>query len=153
MIVYRIARNEFCDTSGEGAKRYGGRWNRKGVPAVYASGSVSAALLERLTIDPELFSSDRYLLYSVVELDCPDAYIQRFGAEKLPVDWDAIPHQKESEDFGTALLENGVLCFAVPSVVDPTSSNFVINPLSVHFKLIESRVTPLNLDRRIVRGG
>ena len=77
MMGYRIARTEFCDLKGEGAKQFGGRWNLPGYAAVYASSSVSSALLERLTIDPELFASERYVLYSVMEIDCPDVLIYR----------------------------------------------------------------------------
>ncbi|HMQ00928.1 MAG TPA: RES family NAD+ phosphorylase, partial [Cyclobacteriaceae bacterium] len=50
-MVYRIARTEFCDLSGEGAKQFGGRWNLPGYAAVYAGSSVASALLERLTVD------------------------------------------------------------------------------------------------------
>ena len=32
--------------TGEGARRYGGRWNHKGVPIVYAAGSLSLAAIE-----------------------------------------------------------------------------------------------------------
>ncbi|MBC8006624.1 MAG: RES domain-containing protein, partial [Prolixibacteraceae bacterium] len=34
--------------SGEGARLYGGRWNRKGVPMVYTAGSQSLAMLKCL---------------------------------------------------------------------------------------------------------
>lgn len=33
---------------GEGARRYGGRWNHKGISIVYAAGSLSLAALELL---------------------------------------------------------------------------------------------------------
>ena len=42
MKVWRIAKSEHADSikdmlSGEGAAKYGGRWNPKGMPAVYCS--------------------------------------------------------------------------------------------------------------------
>ncbi|WP_339786902.1 RES family NAD+ phosphorylase [uncultured Imperialibacter sp.] len=152
MNIYRIARTEFCDLSGEGAKIYGGRWNRQGFPALYGSSSISSALLERLTVDSELFSSERYVLYSVMEIDCPDTLVKKYSASDLPEGWDAIPHGSVSEEFGSQLLTSGLLCFGVPSVVDKSSLNFIINPMSRDFDKIDTRVLPLSLDQRIVRG-
>jgi RES domain-containing protein len=151
MIIYRIARLEFCDASGEGAKRFGGRWNLPGTPALYGSISIAVALLERLTIDPELFSSDRYVLYGVMEFDCPDESIYQTPVSKLPKAWDAIPPQLESQQFGTQLLRDGKLCFTVPSVVDKTSLNAVLNPASMDFKKVGIKSYQLTLDKRIIK--
>ena len=151
MKIFRIARTEFCDISGEGAKRYGGRWNLPGYGALYGSSSVAAALLERLTIDPELFSSERYTLYSVMEFQCNDSLIQRLSTSELPKDWNAIPASRTSQEFGTKLIQSAVLCFEVPSVVDITSQNYLLNPLAKDFTKVRWEVYPLMLDQRIVR--
>lgn len=151
MKVYRIALNQYCDVSGEGAKLYGGRWNFQGFPALYGSASISSSLLERLTIDSELFSSERYVLYSVMEFDVPDKSVVVPKMNELPEGWDAIPPLRVSQDYGTQLLQSGILCFGVPSIVDKTSLNFVINPLSQNFPSVSFRVYPLNLDLRIIR--
>lgn len=151
MKAYRIALTAYCDTSGEGAKRYGGRWNFPGYPALYAGASLSTSLLERLTIDPELFSSERYIRYSVMEIQIDDSLIHFPTPSDLPLYWDQIPPGKASMEFGTALLRSGTLCFAVPSVVDPTSLNFVLNPQSADFSRLMIKVYPLQLDKRIVR--
>lgn len=151
MKIFRIARTEFCDVSGEGAKRYGGRWNLPGYEALYGSNSVAAALLERLTIDPELFSSERYTLYSVMEFQCNDSLIQRLSISELPKDWNAIPASRASQEFGTRLIQSGVLCFEVPSVVDVTSQNYLLNPLAKDFTKMRWEVYPPMLDQRIVR--
>ena len=151
MIIYRIARKEFCDISGEGAKRYGGRWNLPGHPALYGSGTIASALLERLTIDPELFASERYVLYDIMEFVCPGKLIKIPALEELPEDWDAIPPEKLSQRFGTQLLQSGIVCFAVPSVVDKTSVNYVINPLAKQFNKVKWNIYPLKLDKRISR--
>ncbi len=151
MKVYRIALTEFCDESGEGAKRYGGRWNLPGYPVLYGSSSVSSSLLERLTIDPELLSSERYLLYSIMELDIPDKMVFSPNINELPEGWDSIPPKGVSQEYGTQLLREGMLCFGVPSVVDKTSLNFIINPLSENFSVVTFKVYPLNLDKRLIR--
>jgi RES domain-containing protein len=151
MIIYRLARTEFCDVSGEGAKKYGGRWNLPGHPALYGCNSVSAALLERLTIDPEIFAAERYVLYSIMEFTCPDALIRKPAVKELPPGWDAIPARQVSMQWGTKWLREGVLCLAVPSVVDRSSVNFVLNPLSRDFSKVSWKTYPLMLDQRIVR--
>ena len=151
MKAYRIALTPFCDASGEGAKLYGGRWNLPGIPAIYASSSLSACLLERLTIDPELLSAERYLLYSVMEFTIPDALIFYPSHADLPIDWDHIPAIKASMDYGNTLLRSGVTCFGVHWLLDVSSLNFVLNPLSEFFYRIETKTYPLALDRRLIR--
>ena len=42
MQVYRIAQKAFInDLSGEGARLFGGRWNRRGIPLLYTAESRS----------------------------------------------------------------------------------------------------------------
>jgi len=151
MIIYRIARTEFCDLSGEGAKLYGGRWNFSGHPVLYASSTIASALLERLTVDPELFASERYILYSIMEFDCPGRLIKKISKNELPANWDAIPFTKSSQQFGTELIQSGIVCFEVPSVVDKTSFNYIINPLATNFSKITWEIYPLELDKRIIK--
>lgn len=149
--MYRIALTRYCDASGEGVKLYGGRWNLPGNPALYGSSSVSSSLLERLTIDAELFSSERYVLYSVMEFEIKEdlVFIPKLG--ELPSEWNSIPPKRMSQAYGTNLLQSEVLCFGVPSFVDPSSLNFVINPISEKFKHVKFKVYSLELDQRIVR--
>jgi RES domain-containing protein len=151
MKVYRIALKPYCDTSGEGAKLFGGRWNLIGNPAIYAGSSISVCLLEKLTIDPELFSSERHILYSVMEFTIPDNLIFIPEMIELPTNWNEIPAIRATQEYGTNLLKSGIVCFAVPSVVDPSSLNYVINPFSEKFSQIVYKVYPLILDKRIAR--
>ncbi len=151
MKVYRIALTKYSDASGEGAKLYGGRWNLPGNPTLYGSASVSSSLLERLTIDPELFSSERYVLYSLMEIDVPLDRVFIPKLVELPNGWNQIPPIRASQEYGTNLLQSGILCFGVPSVVDQTSLNFVINPLSDGFSLVTYKINPLDLDKRLIR--
>jgi RES domain-containing protein len=151
MRVYRLALTQYCDTSGEGAKIYGGRWNLPGTPALHAGSSISASLLERLTIDPELLSAERYIRYSVMEITIPDQLIFIPKMEELPSGWNQIPAVRASMEYGNALLKSGILGFGVPSVVDPSTLNYVINPISEHFNLLEIKIYALELDKRILR--
>jgi RES domain-containing protein len=151
MKAFRIALTEFCDDSGEGAKRYGGRWNSPGKPALYASSSIASGLLERLTVDPELFSSERYVIYSIMEFNIPDKLIVQPAVTQLPKGWDVVPAGLVSQQFGDERLRNGITCFVVPSVVDRSSVTYVLNPLAPEFPKVKWSVYPLKLDQRIVR--
>jgi len=54
LTAWRIVKEKYAGTAfdGEGAMRFGGRWNSRGVRVVYASGSISLAALETL-VAPE----------------------------------------------------------------------------------------------------
>jgi RES domain-containing protein len=151
MICYRISLSKYADTSGIGAKTVGGRWNLPGTPALYSCDSISAALLERLTIDSELFSSDRYVLYSIMEFKIEDKHVQFYKEKQLPEGWNSIPFQHTSQVFGNDFLQSGKLAFAVPSVVDQSSLNIILNPIAALFERVDYKVYPLTLDKRIVR--
>src|SRR5690606_28711284 len=65
--IYRLVRAARADDamSGEGARRYGGRWNPPGTAVVYASQSRALAVLEtfvHLTLEAR---SMRFLLYTI----------------------------------------------------------------------------------------
>ena len=50
ITAWRIVRARFADSAfdGEGARRYGGRWNSRGTRMVYTAGSQALAALEML---------------------------------------------------------------------------------------------------------
>ena len=72
-------RNAF---SGEGAKRFGGRWNSSGVAVVYLSEHQSLAALEIFVHLQPLVPHDKYLAY-FVEWD--EAQMEVLSAKKLPL--------------------------------------------------------------------
>src|SRR5271167_4984639 len=48
MRIWRLCRSVYAAEafSGEGARRFGGRWNSRGVPMVYCSSSLALAAIE-----------------------------------------------------------------------------------------------------------
>ena len=56
LVVWRLLTARFSQAAftGEGARLYGGRWNRKGIPMVYTAASQSLAVLEMLVQDEPL---------------------------------------------------------------------------------------------------
>lgn len=117
------------DLKGEGAKRTGGRWNRQGLPTIYASSTRALACLETLVhIDSGGLPFNRYL----VEIIVPET---EWGERELfdadaHTGWDATPPGRVSIDWGTAWLRRKVSLIAeVPSIVVPEEPNVLINPL------------------------
>ena len=67
MQLYRLCRQKFADLSGLGAKQTGGRWNRRGVAALYTAENASLAILEVLVhLDKSEIPVDFVLLETTV---------------------------------------------------------------------------------------
>lgn len=117
------------DLTGEGAKRTGGRWNRLGVPIVYAAGTPAVACLETLVhLKAGGLPLNRYL----IRIDIPDdvwGKAERLTPSDLPVGWDARPHGKVSLELGADWIRRRDSCLLiVPSVIIPEEQNILINP-------------------------
>lgn len=85
LTVWRLVTARYADTafSGEGARLYGGRWNRKGVAMVYTAGSQSLAMLEMLVQDQPLRAR-----YVVIPAVLPKTVtVEHILPEQLPADW------------------------------------------------------------------
>jgi RES domain-containing protein len=136
LAVWRIAADtpdyEAHDLSGKGAERTGGRWNREGIPAVYASGSRALACLETVV---HLGGSDplplnRYLVAIRIPTRLWNARVIFDPAAH--VGWDAAPAGKVSLDWGSQWLQQRLTLLAeVPSVIVQEEWNVLINPAHV----------------------
>ena len=140
MKVWRIAKSEHAASvedmlSGEGAARYGGRWNPKGVRAVYCSENSSLAALEILAnlARPSTFPS-----YRILDLDVPDGSIAAVPGTI------GDPRQAGAESFRTRLA------IIAPSFVNPLERNVVINPDHPDFdKVLPGTIRPFVFDGRL----
>lgn len=121
---------------GEGARRYGGRWNHVGVPAVYTAAHLSLAVLEILVH----VSAEDDLPADLVAIaaDLPgDLGIDRMGVDELPSDWRRTPAPPTLAERGTAwLTASRTAVLAVPSAVIPGETNYILNPAHPDFRRI-----------------
>lgn len=145
---YRVAPAPFCqDLSGEGAKLFGGRWNKPGQPALYAAGSRSLAILEFLA-HVQTTDFDLYL----VQLSVPAHMCHPLKLTDLPKGWQTLPAHA-SVQFGNQFLQSKQhLAYVLPSVLVPEESNVLINPLHPHAKRIKIEgKRKLNIDFRLAQ--
>lgn len=148
MILYRISRKlHINDLSGTGAMLFGGRWNKKGVCALYTSQSVSLAVLESIAnLSAEKIDSGLH----IAEIQLP-ANAKADEIQALPEEWNTYPHVAATVNYGTDFLKKGGFCLKVPSALVPTEFNYIVNPLHGDFseiKIIDTR--PLILDKRLM---
>ena len=147
LLTARFAKFAF---SGDGARLYGGRWNRKGVPMVYTAGSQSLAMLEMLVLDEPLRAR-----YVIVPAKLPkNLKIERVTPDQLPANWRDLGAREQLQIMGTDWARRrSSAALAVPSVVIPTETNYLLNPLHPSFARIqigkpEEFVTDLRLRRK-----
>lgn len=151
MRVWRIVRSRHAEEafSGEGARRYSGRWHHAGRPAVYTATSRPLALLEILVhVDFEDAPTD----FVLIPADVPGECVESLEDDDLPEGWDFLPATEASRDLGsTWLRERHSPGLLVPSVVLPQERNVLLNPLHPDFDRVEiGRPEPLDLDPRLI---
>jgi RES domain-containing protein len=152
MVGYRLVRERRAADafSGEGARRYGGRWNPKNSPAVYGSEHLSLAVLE-FRVNQGGYDPDDGYVYFRFEFDAaliesiespPERWLERFKGDGSIT---------ASQGFGKEwLIQKRSAVLSVPSSVIRIERNFVLNPLHADFAKIELKpAAKLDLDKRL----
>ena len=153
MIVWRLCRRKYsrAPLDGEGARKYGGRWNHKGIQLVYCSSTLSLCALEYLVhLQADLIPND---LVSI-SIELPDSMsIKNVEPEELPRGWQAYPAPSEPQDLGTKWARSREsLALRVPSSLIPIEYNYVVNPGHEEFsEVLVKETKPFKLDPRLVR--
>jgi RES domain-containing protein len=151
LIVWRLVTARFAKSafSGEGARLYGGRWNRKGIAVVYAAGTQSLAMLEMLVQDEPLRAR-----YVMIEARIPQGVtIDRIDVGDLPADWRHISARGKLQVIGTEWARNrSAAILAVPSAIIPAETNYLLNPLHPDFRRIRiGRPLKFETDLRLIK--
>lgn len=137
--AWRLTRREHATPaaeafSGAGAERFGGRWNRAGTRATYASSTRSLAALEYLAhVDPDDLPAD--LVFASAAFDEADV---KDGTP--PMGWDAVD-PAVAQDYGEHWLRSASsLVLAVPSAIVKSERNYVFNP--AHSRMSTLAIAP-----------
>ena len=121
--------------NGEGARLYGGRWNRPGHRAVYLGGSRALAALELLVhINP----THQRLLYLRFTVRIPSGLVERLDETALPDDFGhGGPIDPRTQAIGDDWLRGATKpVLRVPSAIIPEEPNYLLNPSHPDFPQI-----------------
>ncbi len=121
---------------GEGAFRFGGRWNSRGTRILYTAGSLSLAALEMLV---HLNSEEILLSYSFAVAEFDESLIlpvEEFRT--LPENWSVSPPPLEIQRIGDEWAEtHASVVLKVPTSVLPVEFNYLINVEHPEFSKIK----------------
>jgi RES domain-containing protein len=150
VFAYRLCRAPFAVLDGEGARLYGGRWNRRGQAVVYASSSRALAALELLAhVDIGDVPDDLVMLTIEVPDDLAVTVVQ---SDALPPGWHRRTEHPACQEIGHAWLEARVSAvLRVPSALMPEEFNVLINPRHPDAAGVATRsVVPYRFDPRLL---
>ncbi len=153
--VWRIASDTPAygsdDLSGKGAEITGGRWNKKGTPLLYTSGSIALACLETVVHlgGTSPLPLNRYL----IKIEITDEMWKErvIFDDSNNVGWDALPEGLVSINWGTDWADSlSSLLAQVPSIVVHEEFNILVNPKHPTApKLVATKLRGWNYDPRI----
>lgn len=152
MKVFRICRERFAADAftGEGARRFGGRWNSRGVPMVYCSSSLALAAIELFVhLEPNLQPDD--LVSIAAELPSGEP-AQKPTPETLPPEWWSDDFESLRKLGDAWIRDKTSLAMLVPSAPLHYEWNVLANPL--HPAVTQLKVDPpqpFHFDARMFR--
>jgi RES domain-containing protein len=129
VIAWRLAtqRSARAAFAGDGARRWGGRWNPVGTPVVYAATTLSLAALEILGhVEP-----DEARPYWSFRVEVPDDAVEVLDPGALRRGWNAARPRPATARIGGAWAASlRTLALLVPSVHVPGGEerNVLLNP-------------------------
>jgi RES domain-containing protein len=151
MLSWRIEYAQHLEDtlSGEGARRYGGRWNEKGTAVIYLSSHLSLAALEKFVhAVPE---GPGIALHAVAVEIASDLVNRAHRPTPLPAAWNSVEPATGSMEWGTQWARSRQsLVAAVPSALLPLSCfehsrefNLMLNPEHEDMNRIRVRERPV----------
>jgi RES domain-containing protein len=149
--AWRLTKTRYLGSAwdGEGARRSGGRWNSPGTAVVYASATLSLALVETLVHLP----SGVLPAYAAVPIHFEASLVEALPAEELPGGWRKHPAPPETRSIGDAWARSArSVLLRVPSVVVPVEFDYIVNPSHPDFSRIRiDAAVPFPFDARLAK--
>ena len=152
MIVFRLSKAHYSKSlSGEGARKYGGRWNSKGILVIYTCESRALCVTEIAVHTP---LGNIPLGYELISIEIPDdIQIKELNSKTLPADWRSFPHPHSTQEIGDQFCNDAkYLVLKVPSVIVQGEFNYLINPDCKDFEKIKIKsIEAFNFDERLFK--
>jgi RES domain-containing protein len=150
MIVFRLTQAEYASKlDGEGARKFGGRWNSKGKSLLYTGETRALCSTEVAVHSPLGMVPQNYVMVSI---QIPkSAIIEILNPQSLPLSWNQYPPLPITQFIGDEFVEKGDnLVLKVPSATIDGEHNFLLNPLHYQMSIITIiDIKPFNLDSRL----
>ena len=154
LVAWRLAAPQFAQRvedmlSGEGARRYGGRWNSPGRPAVYLGDSLALSAMELLV---HLRNVDVLATYRKMPVYIPEELVMHIESGELPPGWETAS-RTTTRAIGDRWLAGGrSVALQAPSAVVQGDSNLILNPAHPDMQLLKAGpVSDFRFDRRLGR--
>ncbi len=135
---------------GEGARRFGGRWNSPGIAVIYLSAYQSLAALEIFVHTRPLLPRDAFVIFQV---EWEDRLMKTLLPGELPPNWRSHPPDQATAAVGNdwAKTQRSAI-LAVPSAILPAETNFLLNPAHPDFKRVHiHKAVPFGFDPRLLQ--
>lgn len=151
LTAYRICKTKYAATwfDGEGAYRFGGRWNSRGTRLLYTAGSLSLAALEMLV---HLNDEEILLAYSYATAEFNENLILSVeDFRSLPENWSDSPPPLEIQRIGDEWArEQASVVLKVPTSILPVEFNYLINVQHPEFSKVKlGEPQTFNFDERL----
>ena len=152
IVVWRLSREVYAaeSFSGEGSRRFGGRWSPAGLSVAYSSESRSLAALEVLANvrDPAILFARPWV---VIAAAIPGELIEH--PSRVPPNWRDTPYPSETQRFGAEWIQAArSVALRVPSAVVLGEFNYLLNPAHPDFGRVKvGKPEPFSFDPRFKR--
>jgi RES domain-containing protein len=152
MRIWRLCRAPYAADafSGEGARRFAGRWNSRGVPMVYCSSSLALAAIELFVhLEPNLQPSDLVSIAAELPQGEPARTVE---LAELPKAWWEDDYDPLRELGDSWIRAKTSLAMMVPSAPLHLEWNVLVNPLHPALKKVKiDPPQPFHFDARMFR--
>jgi RES domain-containing protein len=144
MRLFRLGSRAHPIWDGGGAAIFGGRWNPVGIAVIYAAGSLSLAMLERLAQRRNF--ADTLLVEAVV----PDDIAVEDMFTSPPENWRAPDSRDAAAAGGDWATSMRTAILRVPSALVPREPNYLVNPIHPDAaRIAVGKSEPLEWDARL----
>ena len=122
--------------TGEGARRYGGRWNSVGRAVVYLGDSLALAGMELLV---HLRAEGVLQTYRQMPVFIPERLVMHIGEDQLPPEWAQPSLYPVTQKIGDGWIDHArSAVLQVPSAVVRGETNYIVNPEHLDFGVVRT---------------
>ncbi len=153
ITAWRIVKKKHSASAfdGEGARRYGGRWNSLGTAMVYTADYLATAALELMVnmID----YSDLFQHYIRFKVDIPSSLITELKPENITKSWQQSPAPVNVQTIGDDWVKNRTSAvLKAPSAVISEHHSYLLNPQHKDFSKIRiNKPRSFSFDSRLIK--